>query len=228
MLKCPYYNTETLLVLGQVQEAANAFKEQGVHFVIASEKDNEAELKELKLEDSGEDVNVAYFASPKSRYAMEPTDEFNAHVLTQFVQQVLNGEVQPVIKSELVPTKNPVRNVWTVVGSTFEQMVVKRKKDTLLAFVAPWCGHCKEFLPVYQKLAESFKGEYETIQIAKIDGTANDYPEQFAVTGFPTLYYVPAGDYIAPIAYSGDRSLDDMTKFVHDNLLKSTLAKDEL
>lgn len=182
----------------------------------------------MKLEDSGEDVNAAYFASPKSRYAMEPTDEFNAEVLTEFVQQVLFGQVKPVIKSELVPAKNPIKNLWTIVGSTFEEIVVQRKKDTLLAFVAPWCGHCKEFLPVYQKLAESFKVESDKIQIAKIDGTANDYPEQFAVTGFPTLYYVPAADYLAPIAYSGDRSLDDMTKFVHDNLLKSTLAKDEL
>ena len=219
---------ETLLILEQVQKAANNFKEQGVHFVISNEKDNEQELKDLKLEDSGEDVNVAYFASQKRRYAMEPTDEFNAEILTEFVQQVRSGDLLPVIKSEVNPAKNPVKNLWTVVGDTFDQIVVQQKKDTLLAFVAPWCGHCKAFLPVLTELAESLTDESAKTQIAKIDGTANDYPEQFEVTGFPTLYYVHASNPFTPTAYDGDRSLEDLKKFVHDNLQKSSLAKDEL
>ena len=58
--------------------------------------------------------------------------------------------------------------------------------------------------------------------------SANDYPEQFVVSGFPTLFYVRANDPLNPIAYNGDRSLDDLTKFVHDNLLKSSTTKEEL
>lgn len=56
---------------------------------------------------------------------------------------------------------------------------------------APWCTHCKEMAPAWEALAEKYK-DHEDIVIAELDATANEL-EAFAVHGFPTLKYFPAG-----------------------------------
>ena len=220
-----FFNLETQLVLSHVQKAASHFKGKGYYFIIAREQDNEQELTDLRLDDSGEDVNVAYFHNSRKRYAMTPTDEFNAEKIIEFVKQVENNEISPIIRSAPTPMVNPVKNLWTVVGDTFEKLVINAEKDSLVEFYAPWCGHCKSLEPIYKELAEKFEVESNVIQIMKIDATVNDYPEQFDVKGFPTLYYVRANDPLHPISYEGERTLDDLTKFVHENLHQ---AKDEL
>lgn len=76
---------------------ASSFTSQGdptraVTFCIAKEDEFAQELIDLGLEDSGEDVNVGFYSSPTIRYAMKPSDEFNADVLHSFVKKVLKGK----------------------------------------------------------------------------------------------------------------------------------------
>jgi hypothetical protein len=69
--------------------------------------------------------------------------------------------------------------------------------------------------------------------VAKFDATENDVPEMYQVEGFPTLYFAPAGRKDEPIKYTGNRDLEDLTKFVKQNAVKSfqkdsEKAKEEL
>ena len=41
------------------------------------------------------------------------------------------------------------------------------------------CGHCKEFDPVYKKVAKKMLKNNENIVFGKMDGTANDIPYMF-------------------------------------------------
>lgn len=44
--------------------------------------------------------------------------------------------------------------------------------------------------------------ENEDLVIAKIDATANDAPAQFAVSGFPTIYWAPKDNKKSPTKYN--------------------------
>ena len=131
------------------------------------------------------------------------------------------------MKSQAVPKKSP-GPVTVVVGSTFEKLVLDNSKDVLIELYAPWCGHCKQLAPIYRDLAKRFK-DVKKLVIAKMDATANDSPDPYTASGYPTIYFAPAGKKTSPISYSGDRSLKDLEKFIRDHATVSLVAaKEEL
>ena len=69
--------------------------------------------------------------------------------------------------------------------------------------------------PKYDQLAQSLSSNSKLVTIAKIDATANDVPEP--IQGFPTIKLYPAGNKSSPIDYSGDRSIEDLAKFIKEN-----------
>ena len=39
----------------------------------------------------------------------------------------------------------------------FSQVVTDSKKHVVVMFYAPWCGHCKQFAPIYDKIGAKFQ-----------------------------------------------------------------------
>jgi len=135
--------------------------------------------------------------------------------------------VKPKVKSQPVPKKQS-GPVTVVVGSSFEKIVLDKKKDVLIELYAPWCGHCKKLDPIYKNLAKQFKNS-KNLVIAKMDATANDTPDGYSASGYPTIYFATAGNKQTPISYSGDRSLDDLVKFIKEHAtVPLAPLKDEL
>lgn len=208
----------------KVLEVAKDFPEYT--FAIADEEDYSDELKSLGLSDSGEDVNVGILGQEGKKYAMEP-EEFDPDVLRDFVLAFKKGKLSPIIKSQPVPKSNkgPVK---VVVGKTFNDIVMDTKKDVLIEFYAPWCGHCKKLEPDYLALGRSYKGE-KNIVIAKMDATANDIPhDSYKAEGFPTIYFAPSNSKQSPIKFEGgDRTIEAFRKFLEKHATKLS-QKDEL
>uniref|UniRef100_A0A8C9W199 protein disulfide-isomerase n=1 Tax=Scleropages formosus TaxID=113540 RepID=A0A8C9W199_SCLFO len=81
-----------------------------------------------------------------------------------------------------------------------------------IPYDAPWCGHCKQLAPIWDKLGEKYK-DSDSIIVAKMDSTANEV-EAVKVHSFPTLKFFPAGDDRKVIDYNGERTLEGFTKFL--------------
>ena len=81
------------------------------------------------------------------------------------------------------------------------------KKDAVVFFHAPWCGHCKEFDPVYKKLAKKLSATNENIVFGKFDGVSNDIPYMYPpLKGYPSLYFISAYEKFDPILYQVSKS----------------------
>jgi len=139
--------------------------------------------------------------------------KFSADAVMEFFQAFVDDELEKFVKSEDVPTKDE-GHVKKVVGKNFNQIVNDPEKDVFIEFYAPWCGHCRQLEPKYEQLAKKLKN-VNSLVIAKIDATANDFPrEQFDVGGYPTIYLKPAGKGKKVIKYDGAREVEDMTKWL--------------
>jgi len=162
-------------------------------------------------------IVVSYETAEPKLYAWNEDTEkdYTTAALISFVEQSLAGTYSTNKKSEPIPESNdgPVK---VVVYKNFDQIVYDDAEDVLLEFYAPWCGHCKQLAPIYEQLGEKF-APFKTVTIAKIDATANTYPETLNIQGFPTIFLFPAGDKQNPIVFEGERDLAGMTKFIVDN-----------
>lgn len=156
--------------------------------------------------------------------------EMTEEAILAFVEKAKSGEIKPHLKSEPVPEEPQEDPVKVVVGKNLEEMVFTADKDVLLEVYAPWCGHCKKLEPEYLKVGKKVKKEgfEDILTIAKMDGTANDSPvDSISWSGFPTIYYVKAGDK-EPKKYDGGRDAKGIWKWIKKNHSKADLIKEKL
>jgi protein disulfide-isomerase A6 len=105
--------------------------------------------------------------------------------------------------------------VQMLTDSSFKE-TVGSEKNVLVAFTAPWCGHCKNLAPTWESIATDFALD-ENVVIAKVDAEAANskaITKEQGVTGYPTIKWFPAGSKEA-VAYEGGRSEADFIEWVN-------------
>ncbi|QDS71388.1 hypothetical protein FKW77_002866 [Venturia effusa] len=148
------------------------------------------------------------------KFPFDQSNTLTAQTVGKFVDDFVAGKIEPSIKSEAIPEKQD-GPVTVVVAKNYDDVVLDAKKDVLIEFYAPWCGHCKALAPKYDVLGEAYKTHSDKVVIAKVDATANDVPDE--ISGFPTIKLYPAGKKDSPISFEGSRTAADLAKFVAEN-----------
>ncbi|XP_057656523.1 protein disulfide-isomerase isoform X2 [Diorhabda carinulata] len=139
------------------------------------------------------------------------TEELTAENIQKFVDDFLAGKLKQHLLSQELPEDWDKQPVKVLVASNFDSVALDSTKDVLVEFYAPWCGHCKQLVPIYDQLGEHFKDNNDVI-IAKMDATSNEL-EHTKVTSFPTIKLFTKGENRA-IDYNGPRTLEELIKFV--------------
>ncbi|WFD19916.1 protein disulfide-isomerase [Malassezia caprae] len=122
----------------------------------------------------------------------------------------------------LFPAKGPVQQLS---GSNFDKEVLKIDKPTLVAFTAPWCGHCQRLAPQYVRVATELDGVVKIANVDCEDAGSKALCAQYGIQGFPTIKAFPATKKRIPRDYQGERKAKAMLDYALDMLPPEAVRK---
>ena len=83
--------------------------------------------------------------------------------------------------------------VLQVDGKTYQDLIAKSNHTSILEFYAPWCGHCQNLKPAYEKAAKNLEGLAKVAAIDCDDDSNKPFCGTMGIQGFPTLKIIRPG-----------------------------------
>ncbi|PMD16300.1 thioredoxin-domain-containing protein [Hyaloscypha hepaticicola] len=124
-------------------------------------------------------------------------------------------------------------------AKNYDRLIAQSNYTSIVEFYAPWCGHCKNLQPAYEKAAKNLAGLAKVAAVDCDEDSNKPLCGQFGVQGFPTLKIIKPGskpgkpiveDYQGPRTAKGivDAVVDKIpnhVKRVDDKTLEGWLAE---
>lgn len=194
------------------KEVAKKYREKILFVTIDADQEDHQRILEFfgMKKDEVPSMRIIHLEEDMAKYKPE-TNDLAADNVEQFVSKFFEGKIKQHLLSQELPEdwdKNPVK---VLVADKFDEVAMDASKDVLVEFYAPWCGHCKQLVPIYDKLGEKY-ADSETVLIAKMDSTANEL-EHTKINSFPTIYLFRKGDN-QKVEYRGERTLEGFVNFL--------------
>jgi len=146
----------------------------------------------------------------------------------KFGMDFLKDEVPRYYHSEETPEDWDNYNVKLLTGYNFEAVLKDTTKNVLVDYFAPWCGHCKELVPEWEKLAVTLKSRDDVV-VATMDATKNELSHTI-VRSFPTIRLYKKGrshPYTEYKEYNGERTMEGVKKFLDTDGVYGEAAPDD-
>ncbi|KAI9372782.1 putative disulfide isomerase [Aspergillus egyptiacus] len=93
----------------------------------------------------------------------------------------------PVNADGLYTKKSPVLQVNQ---KSYSQLIANSNYTSIVEFYAPWCGHCQNLKPAYEKAAKNLEGLAKVAAVNCDDDANKPFCGQMGIQGFPTLKIV--------------------------------------
>jgi len=101
--------------------------------------------------------------------------------------------------------------VIELTDSDFQKQVINSDEMWLVEFYAPWCGHCQQFKPSYEKAAKMLKG---VVKVGAVNmDTHKQVGSQYGVKGFPTVMFFGLDKTKSPETYQEAREADALVNY---------------
>ena len=95
--------------------------------------------------------------------------------------------------------------------------VISSKKSIVL-FHADWCGHCKKFMPAWDKLSKKWNEKQDKVQFVKVEcGNAKENEahkeimKKYSIQGYPTIMVFENG---TPTEYTDGRDAKSIESYL--------------
>jgi len=80
---------------------------------------------------------------------------------------------------------DPNSKVVILSDANFRDQVLKPAEPFFVQFYAPWCGHCRRMMPLWEDMAKTLEGQ---THVGKVDCTVNEWiKNKYHIRGFPTI-----------------------------------------
>lgn len=207
----PKYKGKLIFVTTDI---VDELQERLADFFSLSEKD----LPHVRITHTGENFVT-------TNYVMDKQDKLSEDNISKFIDHYFDKKLKPFYKSEEIPEKQ-TEPVYTVVGKNFKEVVIENPLNVMMMFYAPWCQHCEEFLPEYEKIAKQFKDDSNII-FGMMDSTANDLPD-LVIPQFPTIKLYLKDKKDSPVLYEEEgREPEKIIKFIKEKLYPEDKKSEE-
>ena len=111
-------------------------------------------------------------------------------------------------------------------GKGFDELISKKDNVSFVKFHQLECHHCKKMKKAWEDLGKLLQDKCKkNISLIEVNGDAlseskSDVSKE--IRGFPTIMILEDGK--KKVEYSGDRSTEDMLKFIIDNKIISPIS----
>ncbi|KAI3334073.1 thioredoxin-domain-containing protein [Ustulina deusta] len=125
----------------------------------------------------------------------------------------------PAAQAGLYTKGSPVLQVD---AKNYDRLIAKSNHTSVVEFYAPWCGHCQNLKPAYEKAAKNLDGLAKVAAINCDEDENKQLCGMMGVQGFPTLKIVRPGKKKGskPVVedYQGERSAKAIVNAVVDKI----------
>lgn len=189
------------------EAAAVAMKNKGIHGMLAAVDAQKESALGAKFGIKGYPT-LKYFEFGEFKF------DVNLRETDPIVRFMENPDAPPIVEVEReVAWEDEENEVVFLNDETFKPFL-KKTKNVICFFYAPWCGHCKATKPEIVKAAAEFKDDPKFAFVA-VDCTKHSaICSAYDVRGYPTIKYF---SYLKTVKdYRGGRVAEDFIKFMNN------------